>query len=321
MKFVTDLFIPTNYMDKLPDLRDKTFVWKQEFSSKTKLTSGQITYYAVREDILPPRGNLVLAPGLASNTQTEPLMCALTYWALTNRYNIYALDTFWGDFKPEISEVLAANNTLPEFIDLMEIGLDTITEMAVGRWTSVIGHSLGGTGVLEVFNRHVLQNKPIKYSAAILFAPFVVRDWNATTKKFIKKNQYPQLSEEDFANAPIGLVSPHDLSEHKIARYISLYPKVYDDIDKLKPRPDLIAKYNIPITFVAGGKDKKSPPEYIRGIYNDVLKYPNSKTRIRFVEFPNSKHSFMKQHTDWFSILRLLKAQRVDALKNKLRLR
>ena len=318
MKPIKEVFFPTDYVDKLPDLRDKSFAWKINFTSTTQLaTNGTITHYAVNEDT--SRGNLILVPGLASNTKVEPLMCAVTYWALTHKYGVYALDTFWGDFKPEITDKLAAKHTVPEFINLMETGFDIISKKSDGKWTCVVGHSLGGTGILEVFNRRVLQNRPIEYSGAILFAPFVVRDWNYTTKHFVKKYQYPELSEEEIANLPIGLISPHDLSEQRVARYISIYPKVYDDIDKLKPRPDLIAKYNIPLTLVAGGRDRKSPVEYIRGIYNDVLACPDCKTKIKFVEFPNSKHSFIKQDKDWNSILHLLKSQRTVALKAKYR--
>ena len=81
------------------------------------------------------------------------------------------------------------------------------------------------------------------------------------------------------------------------------------------PRPDLMAQYNIPVTLVVGGLDKKSPIEYIRGIYNDVRKYTKGKN-IEFVEFPKSKHSFMNQHNDRDAILRLIKTQYVRAKKS-----
>ena len=315
MKPLKDVFFPADYTDELSKLKDKYFAWKMDFSSKTDVANmGHITHYEIRDT--ESRGNLVLVPGLASNTQIEPLMCAVTYWSLKHRYNIYALDSFLGDFQEKISDDAAKRNTLPEFIDLMDAGLEIVSKMSVGKWTCVIGHSLGGTGVLEVFNRRIMQNKPMGYSGAILFASFLTKDWFDATKRALKRRQYPEVSPEDFYNCPIGLGSPHDVSDNTGVRYVSVYPGFYDDLDKLKPRPDLMAQYDIPVTLVAGGLDKKSPIEYMRGIYNQVQEYPGEK-KMRFVEFPNSKHSFINQHKNWNAILRLIQSQHTHSPKHK----
>lgn len=305
MRPLKDVFIPKNYIDTLPALKDKCFAWKTEFSSKTDTaTTGQITHYEIREAV--PHGNFVLVPGLASNTQIEPLMCAVTYWALSHKYNIYTVDTFLGDFKPECSADLATQNTMPEFLDLMDAGLEIVSKMSVGQWTCVIGHSLGATGVLEVANRRVQDNKPVGFSGMILFAPFVMGEWHEYTKNFIKRYQYPDLSNEEFYKMPMKLISPHDVYYNKQVRCVSIYPKFYDDIDTLVPQPDLMAQYNIPITLVAGGKDRKSPPECIRDVYNALRE---RGANVKFVEFPESRHSFIDQHNDWNAILGLIKSQ------------
>ena len=307
MKPLGDVFIPQEYDADLSAMKEKYFAWKMQFSSKTNLAnSGQITYYEIRD--VNARGNFVLIPGLASNTEIEPLMRAVMYWSLRHKYNVYAVDTFLGDFKSEISVESAAKNTIPEFVDLMDVGLDIVSKMSIGKWTCVIGHSLGGSGTMEVFNRRVQENKPVGFSGAILFAPFVVKEWWNFTKQFIKHYQYPDLSDEDFYKNPIGMISYHDVCEKKQTRYISLYPEFLDDIDKLQPQPELMAKYNIPVTLVGGGRDRKSPIEKMRNLYNSVQQYPNGG-KIKLVEFPDSRHSFIDQHNDWSAILHLIKSQ------------
>lgn len=317
MKPLSDVFIPKNYTKELPALRDKYFAWKMDFSSKTDLaTTGHITHYEIHGP--ESRGNFVLVPGLASNTEIEPLMQAITYWSLKHKYNIYSLDTFLGDFQSDVSAVAAAKNTVPEFIDLMDAGLEIISRMSVGKWTCVVGHSLGGMGTIEVFNRRVQQKRSLGFSGAILFAPFVVRDWFDFVLQFIKHYQYPDLSDEEFIKKPVGIVSPHDMSITKQMRYISIWPGFYDDMDNIKPRPDLMAQYDMPVTIVAGGLDRKSPVEYMHSIYDEVRRYPNGD-RMKFVEFPNSRHSFMEQYSDWQAILQLIKSQHIGSKKNKVK--
>lgn len=308
MNPLSDVFIPKNYDDYLSELRHRHFAWKMDFSSKTNVSNtGQITYYEIRD--AAARGNFVLVPGLASNTQIEPLMRAVTYWSLKHKYNIYAVDHFLGDFQPSISVESARKNTVPEFIDLMDVGFDIVSKMSANKWTCVIGHSIGGIGITEVFNRRVQQNKPIGFSGAILFAPFVTKEWGVFTRNFMKHYQYPKLSDEEFYKNPIGMTSYHDICEHKRTRYVSLFPEFLDEIVKLKPQPELIARYNIPVTLVAGGKDKKSPAGHMRAICSDVQKISNNGN-MKIVEFPTGRHSFIDQHNDWAAILRLIKSQR-----------
>ena len=313
MKPLKEFFVPKDYSDELARLKEQSFAWKMDFSSKTEIANvGHIAHYEIRDE--KPFGNLVLVPGLASNTQIEPMMRAITYWSLKHRYNIYAIDSFFGDFQDKVSLDVATKNTVPEFVDLIDAGLEIVSKMSVNQWTCVIGHSLAGGAVLEVFNRRVLQKQPIGYSAAILFAPYVVRDWLESTKDFMKGYQYADLSYADFYSKPIGIASPHDCVEVGRVRRVSVLSKVYDD--DLKPRPDLMAQYKIPITMVAGGKDRKAPVDYIRSICDATLEY-SDRTKVSFVEFPGSKHSFMGQHNDWDAVLRLIKSQHVRTARTK----
>ena len=306
MKPLKDVFIPSNYADELLVLKDKYFTWKMEFSSKTKIANtGTITHYSVPDS---KRGNFVLLPGLASNSEIEPLMRAMTYWSLKHKYNIYAIDTFLGDFKVEKSVELAKRNTFPEFIELMDAGLEIVSRMSMGQWTCVVGHSMGATGALEVFNRRVQNEKPLGVSGAILFAPYASKEWHDSSKRFIRHFQCSELTDEEFARTPMGMGSPHDLAKTNENRYISLFPSFYDDVDSLTPRPDLMAHYDIPVTLVAGGCDRKAPSEFIRTLCEQTNEC-SPAVKMRFVEFPNSKHSFMRQHEDWPAILNVIKTQ------------
>ena len=314
MKPLKEFFVPKDYSDELEQLKSQSFAWKMDFSSKTEIANvGHITHYEIRDK--QSLGNLVLVPGLASNTQIEPMMRSITYWSLKHRFNIYAIDSFFGDFKDKVDPDVAAKNTVPEFVDLIDAGLEIVAKMSVNQWTCVIGHSLAGGAVLEVFNRRILQHQPLGYSAAVLFAPYVVKSWLDATKDFMKSHQYPDLSYADFYNEPVGVVSPHDcVATGGKVRRVSILPRVYDD--DLKPRPDLMAQYKIPITMVAGGKDRKAPVEYIRGICDATLEY-SDKTKVSFVEFPESKHSFIGQHNDWNAVLQLIKSQHVRTARTK----
>lgn len=119
-----NLFIPNNFDQLLPELKQKTFKWRTEYTSGSNTpTTAYIEYYAVTGKT---NNNLILLPGIASNTDIEPLMKMLTFWGLTHKYNIYCLNTFLSDFQRNISLDAARKNTVPEFISLTANGLNLI---------------------------------------------------------------------------------------------------------------------------------------------------------------------------------------------------
>ena len=133
------MFIPykvdlTEYKTKLPALKDAAFRWELKYSSRTEnKTIGQISYYSVHNT--PSENCIILVPGLASNTRSEPLMRIIEYWALSVKYDVYCLDTFLGNFLPETSQVLATKHTFDEYIDLIDAGLDKIeTECKTNKY-------------------------------------------------------------------------------------------------------------------------------------------------------------------------------------------
>ena len=193
--------IPANFYELLPELKEKTFKWRLEYSSRSEnATIGYITHYSpIMDNGKKPNGNIILAPGLASNADIEPLMKAITYWALTKKFNVYSITTFLGDFKPEVTPALAARNTFPEFIKLMDMGIDLIEEQCRDQWTCLIGHSAGATGAIEIFNKRIKENKTPRVSAAILFAPWCTTQWHDFIKSVYKvRHCPPNITDEEF---------------------------------------------------------------------------------------------------------------------------
>ncbi|MBR5625444.1 MAG: hypothetical protein IKW67_01520 [Alphaproteobacteria bacterium] len=303
------------YNEKLPELKDKTFQWRLDYSSRTEnKTIGHISYYSI--DNIPQKNCLILIPGLGSNTTNEPLMKAIEYWALLNKHDIYCLDSFYGDFKPFTSQELAEKHTFAEYINLIDTGLDKIEQEVKKQkydHACLIGHSAGATGTFEIYNDRIRRGKKLRFSASVMFAPYLTHEFTEYIHKFYKKYSFNnQISDEDFPKTAVGLRSPHEQDiDGQVAR-ISILPTVFNDIDSVEFHPELMDKYGIPITLVAGGNDKKSPPEELRKKFN-ILKQGKNGHLWNFVPFKTSKHSFIDQHKDWSAILALIQYQKIRA--------
>ena len=311
--------IPANFYELLPELKENTFKWRLEYSSRSEnATIGYITHYSpILDNGKKPNGNIILAPGLASNADIEPLMKVITYWALTKKFNVYSITTFLGDFKPEVTPALAARNTFPEFIKLMDMGIDLIEEQCRDQWTCLIGHSAGATGAIEIFNKRIKENKTPRVSAAILFAPWCTTQWHDFIKSVYKVRYCSRnITDEEFAKTPMRLISPHDIAQNNCMRYVTILPEFYDYMETSNFRPDLMSQYNIPVTIVGGGRDRKSPVEMLKSVHKILASGPNGHM-FRFVEFPNSKHSFIDQHKDYLSIIRLIQSQHIKKRRSK----
>ncbi len=181
---------------------------------------------------------MILIPGLASNSRTEPLMKVIEYWALMHRHDVYCLDTFLGDFLPVV----------------------------------------------------YIQNFFKKYSF---------------------KNA---IFDEVFKKTAIGINSPHEAQVDGRYTKVSILPTFYDDVEAVDFHPELMDRYGIPITLVASGRDKKSPPEELRKKYN-ILRDGKNGDLWKMVVFKGSRHSFIDQHKDYDAILRLIQSQKQRASK------
>ena len=311
-------YIPDNYSDVLKELKGTHFCWEMNFSSRTEnKTIGHITHYAIGDT--PADNCLILIPGLASNTRTEPLMKVIEYWALMNRHDIYCLDTFLGDFLPDISQELAVKHTFNEYIDLIDTGLDVIEKDVKQKkyaYSCLVGHSAGATGTFEIYNKRIRERKKLRFSASVMFAPYLEHSFTIYIQDFYKKFSFKnQIDDETFKKSAIGLTSPHEPRPDGKYTKISILPTFYDDTDSVEFHPELMDKYNIPITLVAGGRDKKSPPEELRKKFN-ILRTGKNAHLWKFVVFKESRHSFIDQYKDWGAILRLIQSQKRFALQH-----
>ena len=312
-------YIPDNYSDALAELKGKDFRWEMNFSSRTEnKTIGHISYYSAEEK--PASNCLILIPGLGSNTRTEPLMKVIAYWALMNHHDVYCLDTFLGDFLPTVSQELAEKHTFAEYIDLIDTGLDNIEKNVKEKkydYSCVIGHSAGATAAFEIYNKRVMERKKLRFSASIMFAPYVDKSFITYIHNFYKRHYTEEtISDEEFNRTAICMSSPHEQPLNEpVKTHISVFPSIYTDIGNVEFRPELMDKYGIPITLVAGGRDRKSPPEELRKKYN-ILRAGKNGHLWKLVVFKNSRHSFIDQHKDWGAILRLIQSQKHFAKKH-----
>jgi hypothetical protein len=305
------------YKAELPALKDIAFRWELKYSSNTEnKTIGQISYYAVNDT--PSDNCIILVPGLASNTQTEPLMQTIQYWALSYKYDIYCIDTFLGRFLPEKSQELAEKHTFAEYINLLDAGFDKIESECKANqynYSCLIGHSAGATSIFEIYNKRILAKKKLRFSASVMFAPYTCSNFTTYIKNFYKhRYSLPNISTEEFNKVAIGMISPHETRPEGKFTYISVLPQIFDDIENVEFKPELMDKYNIPITLVAAGHDKKSPPEELRKKYN-ILKTGKNGHLWKFVTFKDSKHSFIDQYGDWRAIIKLILSQKKHTKK------
>lgn len=310
-------FIPDNYSDVLKDLKGKHFRWEMNFCSRTEnKTIGHVTHYSIGDG--PAKNCLILIPGLASNTRTEPLMKVIEYWALMNKHDVYCLDTFLGDFLPDISQDLAEKHTFAEYVDLIDAGLDVIEKDVKDKkyeHACLVGHSAGATGVFEVYNKRIRERKKLRFNASVMFAPYLTHEFTDFIHAFYKRFSFGgQISDSQFKKSAIGINSPHESLPDCAYPKVSILPTFYNDMDSVEFRPDLMDKYCIPITLVAAGRDRKSPPDELRKKYN-VLREGKNGSLWKFLVFKDSRHSFMDQHKDWNTILRLIQSQKRLSLK------
>jgi hypothetical protein len=302
----------SKYKTELPALKNAAFRWELKYSSKTEnKTIGQISYYSVNNT--PANNCIILVPGLGSNTRSEPLMRTIEYWALKVKYDVYCLDTFLSDFLPELSQELAQKHTFAEFIDLIDTGLDKIeSECKTNKYnySCLIAHSAGATGIFEIYNKRIKERKKLRFTASVMFAPYTCANFTTYIKNVYRQRYFkPETPEAEFNNTVVGMPSPHEPRPEGKINYISILPQIFDDIEHVEFRPELMDKYNIPITLVAGGRDKKSPPEELRKKYN-ILKSGKNGHLWKFITFKKSKHSFIDQHNDWLAIIKLILSQK-----------
>jgi pimeloyl-ACP methyl ester carboxylesterase len=298
--------IPDNFEELLPDLKVKTLKWETFCYSGTEINnSAKISYYAT--NVAKQYGNIILSPGLATNTDVDPLMKMLTFWSLTHHYNVITFNTFLGDFQEKPSFESAQKNTYPEFTALLESCIKFTKQYFTKQQNIVVGHSAGATGVIDALNNIVEKNEKTSVSSVMLFAPWSCLEWHKSFEETI----YKRCESNGFDNPHkiLPVTNIFDTWTSGKCRYISVLPKFFEEMYNTPFRPDLMNKWNTYVTIVAGEKDRKSPPQQIQKKFEELKKQDNADL-FKFIVLPNAKHSFLKIYENNQSVISLIKSQR-----------
>ena len=298
--------IPDNFRDLLPELKARTLLWEKVCHSGTDInSSATVSYYAA--NVTNPYGNIILSPGLATNTDIDPLMKLLIFWALSNKYNVFTFNTFLGNFQNAPSFEQAKNNTYTEFVTLLEICIKLTAQYSMNQTNIIVGHSAGAAGITDALNSIASKNEKNNINSVLLFAPWLCLEWRDYIKEVIYKRSISNKFDNPHNILPFTNI--FDMQETGTNRYISVLPKFLDDMCTSPFRPDLMSKWDTHITIVAGEKDKKSPPYLVQKRYKELKKYRNKK-HLKFVLLSGAKHNFLNVYQRKRSVITLIKSQR-----------
>lgn len=307
MKDFSYIGVPKNFNEFLPELKAKTLKWETVCYSGTQINnSAKISFYSALAE--QPHGNIILSPGLATNTDIDPLMKNLLFWALTHKYNVFTFNTFLGDFCKQPSVEQAKRNTYPEFVSLLECCIKFIEPYSINQANVLIGHSAGATGVINALNNMVNQNYKIHLHSVLLFAPCVNQIWDKIFKDLASRRSKSSNFENPDEILPI--MNVFDVQDSKTSRYVTITPKFLIDMQEHSIRPDLINKWGTYVTIVAGGKDRKISRQELEKIFQELQNQPNDY-RFKFIVLPKAKHSFSDIFADRPAIVNLIKSQQI----------
>lgn len=293
--------IPENFDELLPDLKSKTLKWEAVCYSGTKINSSStITFH--QPVVSGSYGTLILIPGLATNNDFDPLMKSITYWALTHKYNVVHISTFINDFMNPVSPEQLAKNTYQEFQDIINQSLTFIQPYTLNQYSMVIGHCASANGIIDAFNNRVKNSEEIPVSSALLFAP-----WPKTPSQEYENSVLHLLTNEIERQSKMSELD--FISKIKLGHMNFLYSmnNFRSEIDNVTFEPDLMVKWDIPVTFVAAQRDKLSKPERVQKNYETLAGVSNN---FKYLYLVNRKHSFEKLYTDSQAIINLIKSQK-----------
>ena len=293
--------VPENFNDLLPELKAKTLKWETVCYSGTKINNyAKISFYSAITN--KPYGNIILIPGLATNTNIDPLMKAITFWSLKHKYNLFTFNTFLGNFYEIPTIEQAKRNTYPEFVQLLETCIKFTEPYYINQKNILIGHSAGATGIIDALNNIVDKDEKINIDSVMLFAPWASKEWHDFLKQFI----YNHHLDNPYEILPIYNIFN---SESDKNGYVTILPQFFTDLEQSKFRPDLMNKWNSYVTIVAGEKDRKVSIETLKTRFQELKKQSNPNL-FKFIILPDEKHSFLNIHSDTQSVINLIKSQR-----------
>lgn len=298
---VSKLGTPENFADELPDLKSKTLKWKTVYKSGTQTNSETtISFY---QSLNPAIGNLILVPGMASNSEIDPLMKLIQYWGLTHRYNIINIDSLLGEIEKDISPDSVNSHTYSELITALSGSIKFIQPHIVNKHTCIIGHCVSTTIITDVLNNIVKNKKSLPVQSAIFFAPFP----KFTKSKFetvVAKRAQLEKENENIAN-----LDPVTELKLKHIRFICAMHKFIETVENISFEPKIIAQWGIPVSLVAAGRDKISPATRIKENL-ETLSKEHGTTKLQYLFLPERKHIFEDLCTNYNDIIQIIKTHR-----------
>lgn len=294
------LGLPKNFKDLLPELKKRTIQWETTCYSGTEINNhATISYYA---SFTSPYGNIILCPGLGTNTDIDPLSQMIMFWALTHKFNIITLNTFLGKFYNSPTPEIAQRNTYPEFITLLQSCITNIQQYCI-ETNIMIGHSAGATGIINAMNNITNSGQSTNINSVMLFAPWASIKWHSYLKKFI----YTKLQ----TNTPqfLPITNVFDTQQNGKMRFVPISPNFFKDMDQTPFNPDLMNNWGSYITIIAGEKDRKTSTTLLTKRF-EVLKQQPNKDKFSFIILPGAKHSFLEIYKNNQSVISLIKSQK-----------
>ena len=299
-----------NVEKHLVEAKSRTLKWRTVCYSQTNSNcTATISYYASMNPYAC--GDIVLFPGLATNTEIDPLMKSLLFWALTHRRNVFTVDTFVGDFKEQISfteaREFATKNTYKEFVTLIEQSIKFIQHYTIPNKNILVGHSAGATGLTNAMNNLTEQNVKTNIGSVILFAPCFGNLQRGTIDNAVKRRMESNHSE--YPEGVLVMPNAQDIWLTKKMRHIYIAPNFISDMFTSAFKPDLMNKWGTYITIVAAEKDTKVSFNYLKQ-YFDKMVQGNNSDLFRFIPLQNTQHCILLANQNNKQIVNVIKTQK-----------
>lgn len=298
---ISKLGIPENFADKLPDLKSKTLKWETLYKSGTEKNSKTtISFY---QSLNSNVGNLVLVPGMASNSKIDPLMKMIQYWGLTHRYNIINIDSFLGDFEKEITPDNIHDYDYSELKTVLQRSLKFIQPHIANKHSCIIGHCVSTTIITDMLNDDIKNGEALPVQSAILFAPFpkiLPSKYDAIMSRRM------QIEAE---NKNCAILDPITALKLKHMKFICAMHDFIETVEAIPFEPEIIAQWGIPVSFVVAGRDKISPATRAKENFEQITKEQGT-TKAQYLYLPERKHTFEQLYKNYNDIIQIIKTQR-----------
>ena len=298
---ISRLGLPENFADELPNLKSKTLKWETSYKSGTQINSETtISFY---QGLNPAIGNLILVPGMATNSKVDPLMRLIQYWGLTHRYNIINIDSFLGDFEKDVTADNANNYTYSELKVGLSGSIRFIQPIVADKHTCIIGHCVSTTIITDIFKEYIKNREEIPVQSAIFFAPFP----KFTKSKFdIIATKCAQMKKKNKSTENLDPITALKLKHMK---FICAMHGFIETVENIPFEPEIVARWGIPVSLVIAGRDSISPATRAKENFERILKEQGT-TKLQYLYLPERKHTFEQLYKNYNDIIQIIKTQR-----------